>query len=297
MCTATTISSSTTTSTTTNSTTTASTTTSLKTTATPTISITSIISTTSTASITSTTSTTSTTATPSTASTTSTTSTTVTTLTTSMTSQIVNSRSPNNLSLTLGLGLGLGLLLLLILSILATYLFCRCCPGYLWGKLRQRYWKDVQTECDGYRKQFSNQVSNSSNGTSDGDIENYRRQYINKKPQERKADSSNEHPFQSNSFSSFNTPSLVATRPTLMSSSSINIISNESIPTEWIHSIQLSATESKGSMFVQAFHGKIFLKMNVKERVFEKIERILSTTNVFRRVSQNFERVPTRTCW
>ena len=51
-------------------------------------------------------------------------------------------------------------------------------------------------------------------------------------------------------------------------------------------------------------HGKIFIKKNVKERVFEKIERTLSTINAFyeqidafRRISKIFERVRTHTCW
>ncbi|CAF4494158.1 unnamed protein product, partial [Rotaria sp. Silwood2] len=248
------------TSTTSSTTTTLTTTTSITTSSTTTTSTITTSTTTTSATTTSTATTSTTTTSTTTSSTTTTTTVTISTTTTTATtstatsrSQIFTDQSLNHLPLVLGLGLGLGLPLLLVLSILSTCLCCRCCPGLFWRKWRQMIWGDEHVYCEVCGRQCNGHSYNNNSKMFDDDPGNYRRQYINDTSPTPTADSFYEHSSLSRSFSPFDVPSQTTTWTRFMSSSSVNVMPGEDIPTQAVRSAQLHLLEPGGSILVRAY--------------------------------------------
>ncbi|CAF4335983.1 unnamed protein product [Rotaria sp. Silwood2] len=87
----------------------------------------------------------------------------------------------------------------------------------------------------------------------DDDPGNYRQQYINDTSPTPTTDSFYEHSSLSRSFSPFDVPSQTTTWTRFMSSSSVNVMPGEDIPTQAVRSAQLHLLEPGGSILVRAY--------------------------------------------
>ncbi|CAF4485263.1 unnamed protein product [Rotaria socialis] len=251
--TTTTTTTSTITSTTSTTATTTSTSSTSATSTTSTKSTTPTISTTSSTSSTSTTSTTSITSTTSTTSTSFSTSTTSVATITSSSSQISTLQSTDDSSLFVGLGIGLGLPLILAIGITTVCLCCRWCPGAFWRRLRERFWRENPTHCEECVKEYNGQSHENAHKIRGQDSTNYRRQYINDKPQTPVMDYFREDSLLSGSLPPFEIQSMTTTYTTFMSSPSINIMPSENITGRLNGPSQSFSTGSGGSILVRAY--------------------------------------------
>ncbi|CAF4589430.1 unnamed protein product [Rotaria socialis] len=251
--TTTTTTTSTITSTTSTTATTTSTSSTSATSTTSTKSTTPTISTTSSTSSTSTTSTTSITSTTSTTSTSFSTSTTSVATITSSSSQISTLQSTDDSSLFVGLGIGLGLPLILAIGITTVCLCCRWCPGAFWRRLRERFWRENPTHCEECVKEYNGQSHENAHKIRGQDSTNYRRQYINDKPQTPVMDYFREDSLLSGSLPPFEIQSMTTTYTTFMSSPSINIMPSENITGRLNDPSQSFSTGSGGSILVRAY--------------------------------------------